>query len=681
MSLETNKKTEDKNRCLNCMQDMGKDFFMCKHCGWQKGASPKELFHLRAGEVLNERYVVGTVIGYGGFGVIYTAWDNKLDRKVAVKELFPMNIVHRIPRTKEVIVNSKRNLEQFNHELGRFLDEAKSVALFENNPCIVSVYDYFKENNTGYIVMEYVDGITLKEYLKINGGRLPYQQVLSIINPIFDAVADVHANKIIHRDIAPDNVFIRNNGTVCLFDFGAARLDTGEEQSTKEIILKPGYSPPEQYRARAKYSDQTDIYAFAAMVYQMLTGEHPPESLDRLAVDEMKPINEFDLEEEVPEEVVNAIDRGLALEMPIRFKKIRDFQAAIEGEKSTEPIEIVRKKRKRKIRLLIAAASCVVAGIIALIPIWNTYINPEEVLAGGEIKPADITIAVLDDEVDMYNDIVSSFNLEYNMININIVGKTAEEYSNYVLNNRNTSLYYLDLIAKDEVPRNHRTARLYDNATVNYSMIPQMNYEGSDWFAASVDFPVMYCNTFLIKYLDAKEVDFEDIDDIYFIETLITEEENADFTAFGMSDECIDILSQYGTEYINELQNYSIGSSTMQDFIDGDLVLYGGMLSEMAHIRNEMQGSETIMLFPKQSEELMYVDFYHRYSISRFSNRGETDAALLFLNYLMNYDAQNVISIQYHQGYPLNNEAQNEYLNTYSSLDEYGELLGKMIID
>ena len=150
-----------KLRCLNCMKEY-EEGNVCPFCGFEEGTPPKEIYHLYPGVVLADRYIIGTVVASGGFGVLYRAWDQKLEIMVAVKEYFPSSYVNRNPGEKEIFVYTSKQQGQFQAGLEGFLEEAKSTAKFSSCPNIVNVYDYFKENGTAYMVMEYMEGITLK---------------------------------------------------------------------------------------------------------------------------------------------------------------------------------------------------------------------------------------------------------------------------------------------------------------------------------------------------------------------------------------------------------------------------------------------------------------------------------------------------------------------------------------
>lgn len=319
--------------CLGCMQENG-GAEKCSHCGFLKGSGPKSLHHLPPGTILAEKYLIGTVLGQGGFGITYLAWDTNLNIKLAIKEYFPSGMLSRVPGQTNVEANSFEGKEQFIYGLDRFLSEAKTLAQFFEHPNIVTVRDFFRANDTAYMVMNYVNGITLGEYLRQSGGRLPYEKAAVIMMPLLDALKEVHRSGYLHRDISPDNIFIDTKGRVTLIDFGAARQEMQQKSRDLSVIMKVGYSPEEQYRSKGIQGPWTDIYAAAATFYRLLTGEVPPESIDRVAEDTLVLPSELGIEINPPMEM--ALQKALAVRSQDRYQSIDEFQSALlDGEKKT----------------------------------------------------------------------------------------------------------------------------------------------------------------------------------------------------------------------------------------------------------------------------------------------------------------------------------------------------------
>ena len=212
-------------RCLGCMELFDGNYDICPHCGYVINSKAEEAIHMDPGTLLHDRYIIGKVIGFGGFGVTYLAWDGKLEQKVAIKEYLPGEFSTRIPGESTVTVFSGDKSEQFRSGLEKFVDEAKRLAKFQNEEGIVKIFDSFEENMTAYIVMEYLDGMTLSEYLK-EVGTISEEYAIQMLMPILKSLQIVHQDGLIHRDIAPDNIFITKKGECKLIDLVASRFDT-----------------------------------------------------------------------------------------------------------------------------------------------------------------------------------------------------------------------------------------------------------------------------------------------------------------------------------------------------------------------------------------------------------------------------------------------------------------------
>lgn len=333
-------------RCLNCMKEFEESYGVCPHCGYVPGADPKEPFQLRPGVKLAGRYLIGTAVGVGGFGITYRAWDERLNQVIAVKEYYPSanGIVNRNPGEEKVIVYSGARRTEFEKGKQRFLSEARNMAKFSTHPNIVHVYDFFEANGTAYITMEFLDGISYKQFIASNEGRIPVETARNVTLSVLDALREIHKVGIIHRDISPDNIFITNDGIIKLIDFGAARFSTGEEEKTLSVILKPGYAPPEQYRSRSRQGPWTDIYAVGAMFFRAVTGRMPDESVNRMVKDEMPSPRE--LNQEVPENINNAIMRAMAVNQELRFKNVDQFAEAIKNPIPVRGVEEELSRRK-----------------------------------------------------------------------------------------------------------------------------------------------------------------------------------------------------------------------------------------------------------------------------------------------------------------------------------------------
>ena len=347
--------------CMNCFSVKG-PYEVCRYCGYVEGTPPEQPHYLRPGTVLKGHFIVGTAIGVGGFGITYKCYDATLGVIVAIKEFFPVGLVNRSPGEMKVGLLSGEKEKQYKNQIKRFLMEAQSIAQFGKANDIVNVFDYFEENNTAYIVMEYIDGVLLKDYLEKQGALSP-DIAMTIIEPVVEALKKIHASGIIHRDISPDNIFIAGEDSVKVFDFGAAILNDESGAKEGEKVIKVGYSAPEQYRDSAGQGYFTDIYSIGAILYQMITGQKPIESTEREYKDELKSPLElgFDIEPNLD----RAIMEALAGQPALRFQGIQQFDDAINGKRKAEYPKVKLRIRKRK-RIMVACMSLLALAAIGV---------------------------------------------------------------------------------------------------------------------------------------------------------------------------------------------------------------------------------------------------------------------------------------------------------------------------
>jgi len=357
-------------RCNNCFKTYDSELDLCPYCGYEEGEPAAEPFFLFPGMVLNDRYIVGEVQGFGGFGIIYKAWDKNLDTIVAIKEYYYTSIATRQPGTQAVLVYAQNRRPQFQHFLDRFLDEARYTAKFSKNGNIVNVFEYFEANNTAYMVMEFLDGVPLSEFLKKN--TMDTRQCVAVMQCICSALRAVHDEGIIHRDISPDNIILCSNGKVKLFDFGAARFSRREDQEIMKLtqVMKPGFSPPEQYQSISKQGPWTDIYALGATLYYMITGVKPVESTNRKTEDNLTPPKE--LIPDIPDYISNTIIRAMAVDMHLRFPSVDEFEKALCKKKKVLNItKEKRRRRKNRVLSLILVILLIMAGFAVFAYFFN----------------------------------------------------------------------------------------------------------------------------------------------------------------------------------------------------------------------------------------------------------------------------------------------------------------------
>lgn len=378
--------------CMGCMREYDDQFDVCPHCGYAFDTPAKQSYHIPPGSVLQGRYIVGRVLGFGGFGVTYVGKDYLMDRKVAIKEYLPSEFATRMPTQQKVTVYSGDKEEQFKEGLVKTLDEAKRLAKFESVPGVVQIYDCFEANGTSYIIMEYLEGMSLKEYLETHG-KMTVEQALPVILQVAAAMAEVHKTEILHRDIAPDNIYVLNPDEpdkleVKLLDFGAARYATTKHSKSLSVIIKPGYAPEEQYRSRGDQGTWTDVYALAATLYKMLTGVTPEDAMERSVKDELKKPSKMGVKITKPTET--AIMNALNVKIQDRTQTMEEFsQELMAAEVKEREITKIKEDVGSIPRwvFLIAGAGVTVAGaIIALILSGAIHFNlvsgPVQLLTG-----------------------------------------------------------------------------------------------------------------------------------------------------------------------------------------------------------------------------------------------------------------------------------------------------------
>jgi serine/threonine protein kinase len=285
--------------------------------------------YLPHGTILHNRYQIESVLGHGGFGITYAAYDQSFGARVAIKEYLPRHLATRGEGQSRVSVYSGEARRHYDYGLKKFMEEAHLLAQFAHHPNVVSAREYFAANGTAYMVMEYAEGVTLKEYLEKKGGRIPFEEARSIMMPVMDALREVHQVGLLHRDISPDNIYITTAAQVRVIDFGAARYFAGEQSKSLSVILKSGYAPEEQYRSKGQQGPWTDVYATGATLYRALTGRTPPEALDRKEQDTLEPPSRLGVE--MPPHTEGALLQALAVKAEQRFQNMGEFQQALLG--------------------------------------------------------------------------------------------------------------------------------------------------------------------------------------------------------------------------------------------------------------------------------------------------------------------------------------------------------------
>lgn len=338
------KKLVDPNKlCMGCMEILEMPQEPCPHCGFYLPTYSRVRNSLPPYEILNGKYLVGKVIGVGGFGITYIGWDFYQSRRVCIKEYFPRGVASRgedgetsmstystsMQYSLNVLTqNTQQARNAYLGGLQTYLKEAENLSRFYAMPGIVSVRDFFYGNKTAYIVMEYIQGINLKQYAKQQGGRLSPQVLFPMLKEVIAALNAVHKENIIHRDISPDNIMISRDGKAKVIDFGAAK-DYHSARDTS-ILLKHGYAPIEQYDRNGKQGPWTDVYSLCASIYYLLTGVKLQRSYERVAEDKLQYMQTLGVP--VTEQQDRAIRKGLNVQIEERYQTMADFYYDLYGE-------------------------------------------------------------------------------------------------------------------------------------------------------------------------------------------------------------------------------------------------------------------------------------------------------------------------------------------------------------
>ena len=287
---------------------------------------------LPKGTRLADFEIIG-VIGEGGFGIVYFAFDRSLRRMVAIKEYMPGAFAGRGP-DKKVVVRSQRHRETFTIGLKSFIKEARLLAQFDH-PALIKVYRFWEQNNTAYMAMRYYEGRTLKSVVQNSPAQITEAWLKSMLKPMLEALAAMYRVQILHRDISPDNIMIQKSGEAVLLDFGAARQIIGDMTHSLTVILKPGYAPIEQYAddAMMKQGPWTDIYSLSAVIYFAIVKSAPPTSVARMIKDPIELLQNGDYPG-FSKEFLAAIDKGLAVRPEERPQSIEEFRQLLDLELS-----------------------------------------------------------------------------------------------------------------------------------------------------------------------------------------------------------------------------------------------------------------------------------------------------------------------------------------------------------
>lgn len=655
--------------CLQCMNETminGK----CSTCGWLKTDQAQEPFHLVPGIILHSRYLLGMAIKSGGFGIIYHGYDLTLQQHIAIKEFYPQGVVNRSPKEKELIVFSGSKKEAFKTQLRRFLEEGRILAKFSDHPNIVKVYDFFEENNTAYIIMEYLDGVSLRDYLEMNP-ILPYDDMVNLILPVIDALEAMHKQHIIHRDVNPNNIFITYENQTKLLDLGAARLSNEETASEMTVVLTPGYAPDEQYQKDGKQGAYTDVYSVCATMYRMITGIAPEESNQRRFNETLIPPSV--VVKEIPKEIESVILRGMATDKKLRFKTMQELKEALLSNKIVASSEKVAKTRKL-FRFGIIITSIVMLCTIGGVLWYNLSNATETLLDASEIEFANVKVALVDTtSKEAMIEIEKLFEEKYPNIDLEFNYISELEYQQAIDTNQ-YNVYRYDLAQSNN---NADMTNLYGSInTKNYLIIKENLNELKklNYLPTSFVGPTLYLNRYLADTL--VEIDS---DGKTFEEYVILKDSYPGLTGFQHL-------------YVSYNQVIPVAISMGIEDITGTDSIHG-IIQLMKEVNGKITGDEEAMLLLNKDNELVNIsddnglmsylgsskDYRNiqtnmggKYRIASFLTSGkiavrsaqswavvatdnETDlASMLFLSFLLSDVSQNYLYVQQDNGLPIN---------------------------
>ena len=403
-------------RCANCMAEV--EGPVCGQCGFNMEANTQPLHCLKWDTILRGRYWVGRMLGQGGFGITYVGLDMVLNLKVAIKEYYPMGQVSRNGSISGGLRWNTSQAENGQWEAGceSFLKEARKMAKLNDIPEIVRVRDTFYENQTAYIVMDYVDGVTLKKWV-LEHGTMSLDECISMLEPLMKGLDKVHRMGLIHRDISPDNIMIRPDGSACLLDLGAAKDLTVSRDGTSQLVTKKGFSPMEQYAESGRLGSWTDVYALCATIYYCVVGRVVPLAPDRVIQDSLS--FPEGMRHPLSKEQEKALRKGLAVKPEDRTQTVEELLKELKdaGGNAPEPVpgpipdDPVTKKKKWipavALTVVAAAAVLVICGIAAADPFRETVealgnSNSNMLNDGGYAAVGDEYEYMLDHDQNLY---------------------------------------------------------------------------------------------------------------------------------------------------------------------------------------------------------------------------------------------------------------------------------------
>lgn len=671
-----------KKRCLNCMKEYESQAVeneICPHCGFEENTPPRIKNHLYPGMILKNRYVIGTVVGAGGFGVVYKAWDKTLDILVAIKEYFPTYMVQRTPGEYEVYVVSSKKQGEYIKGKKRFLDEARTLAAFKEHPNIVDVESYFEENNTAYFVMEFLEGETLQEYIKRVKVIKP-DKIQNYFRPVMSALKAMHKEGVIHRDINPKNIYICKEGVIKIIDFGAARLSFDENRYTQQLTRK--YAPVEQYDSKSEQSFFTDVYALGATMYEALTGKAPEESTVRASNDTVK--SPRSINSSIPEYLSNAVMKAIAVKKELRFQNIDDFEKAIIG---TKVVDDPQKENARKIlkrNIIITSIAIAILTFTVFFLRWFFDRKSET-----EIKNASVTVWIpyegTDEEnavqaEEIVNNMSSGFLETYGKRNIEIHVETIP--SDIYVTRLN------EVKGTDKMPDLFLYPEGYSGAEeiLNYVIEPENVFE----YLSEAD--VYYLFDYKDRIIKSKKIPTGFEAGVVFVRRTDLADDIEALTINSIDDiiagnekmfyadlDYVDISADNLGVDADALKTDSIDDEEgLNSFENGELIYYLASTNEFRSISSRMPGMFEMRPYQVDKTYGYFTDYW---CISSSASKAEKNAAEALLSYFLTQSAQDEYHITEKNSIPLNKDSYNDFISLnpkYNIISEY--YLDKMVL-
>lgn len=619
-----------KKICFKCFKIKG-DYEVCPYCGYAEGMDTgQDAYQLPLGVVLQNRYIIGTVLGFGGFGIIYKAYDQSMGIVVAIKELYPVGLVNRAKGEREVGIFSGEKEKEFLRRKERFLEEAKNMAAFSSEKDIINIYNCFEENKTAYIVMEYVEHPLLKNRLK-QSPALTVDEVITYMQAILQAIDKIHRHGIIHRDISPDNIFLTGPDTVKIFDFGAARFQGADSRRWEDIVVKGGYAPPEQYNSKGEQGNFMDVYAAGAVFYEMLTGVKPQEAPDRTIEDTLQPPSEIN--PAVDKRIDRIILKAMALHPELRFQTADQFCRALTDGRNYDEPEVEQKKRRIRRRITIAASIGMPVLVLAVFLIFHQIHIKNQTLDVASIREDKIRVWLVDQTKD-------------------------KELSELLKKNMQKEC---------------------DRIEVDVELIPEEDYaDRLSEAAKKKQLPEVFCSDYLNKDDAAYCADLTklyqtlDASEYLFLSDLKKE---------GKVDS-LPLAWQIGVIYQNETKDkdgelhYADEEDIMKAFGDKDseVARIAGDLSDIDAVRKvtvEQIPSIDFGISPYLEKDHLVGCYTEEYAVSDQADANKQKAGMLVLSILLNDSMQGMLCMQQDNAMPVNRSVYQEYqeykMTTYLS--------------